>query len=184
MSETQPCGQPTLNLTTTEFTLSLLRQNRSQKKLIEMKQKLKYLSFKIVKNTQWSDSVNDQHFNNLMNEVSKMIFKILIEKTRFIIYRIDRLKELQNKKHVRKRIRSQSSNLRLIKKNAKQVIIAKFWKEKEMKKTKWCQFHENLTNETRRDVYSKNCSSSSRKSSHQAAKRVAKKHQYYFRWDV
>ncbi len=40
---------------------------------------------------------------------------------------------------------------------------------------KWYQFHENLTNETRRNACQKDCSSSSRKSSHQVAKKNCKK---------
>jgi hypothetical protein len=59
----------------TELTLSLLSQDQSLKKLIEMKQKLKHLSFKIVRNTQRSNSMNDQQFNNLMNEVSRTIVR-------------------------------------------------------------------------------------------------------------
>ncbi len=125
----------TLDLTA-EFTLSILRQNQSQKKLIEMKQKLKHLSFKIVRNTQWSDLTDDQQFNDLMKKISKMIFKTLIEKRKFKIYRQNRLKNLQSKKLARKRVRSVSSNLRLIKKNAKRVITEKLQKEKETKKRK------------------------------------------------
>jgi hypothetical protein len=69
-----------------------------------------------------------------MNEVSEMIFKALMNKTKLIIYRQNKLKELQSKKHARKRVRAQSSNLRLIKKNAKHAITAKLRKEEEMKK--------------------------------------------------
>jgi hypothetical protein len=46
-----------------------------------------------------------------------------------------RQKELNRKKFSRKRLRFETDNLRLIKDNAKQVIIAKLQKKKMMKKS-------------------------------------------------
>jgi hypothetical protein len=72
--------------------------------------------------------------------------------------------------------------MRLTKKDADLAITAKLQKKtKDEKKENRCQFHENMTNEARRDACKKDCSTSNRKSSHQAVKRIAKKHQYYFR---
>jgi uncharacterized protein (UPF0128 family) len=42
---------------------------------------------------------------------------------------------LHDKKYARKRLRAESENLRLTKKDAKRVIVAKLQKEKKMKKS-------------------------------------------------
>jgi uncharacterized protein YbcV (DUF1398 family) len=47
---------------------------------------------------------------------------------------MQRTKELKNKKLSRKQLNAAPNTLRLIKKNAKQIITAKFRKEEEMKK--------------------------------------------------
>jgi hypothetical protein len=57
--------------------------------------------------------VNGQQFIELMDEVPRILSNALVEKTELTIYRQNRLKELQGKKHALKRVRPQSGNLDL-----------------------------------------------------------------------
>ncbi len=114
---------------TKKLVLSLLRQHQMNE-LTEMNILDRRLVLKIAKHTQWSDSTNDQHFIELMKKLSKVIFKALVDKTKLKMLRQRRMKKLHDKKYARKRLRAQSDNLRLIKKNAKLTIIAKLQKEK------------------------------------------------------
>ncbi len=50
------------------------------------------------------------------------------------MYQQRRMTKLHDKKHAHKRLRAESENLRLTKEDAKRVIIAKFQKEKKVKK--------------------------------------------------
>jgi hypothetical protein len=78
--------------------------------------------------------VDGQQFIELMDEVPRVVSKTLVEKTELTIYRQNRLKELQGKKHARKRLRPQSGNLGLTKEDAEQAIATKLQKEQEMEK--------------------------------------------------
>jgi hypothetical protein len=119
-----------------EFTLSLLRHDNRLDEIIEMRQDFQRWDFKIARNTQWSDSTNAQKFQNFQRKISEVIVSTLVDKTKLHMYRQRRAKELNNKTFFRKRLRASSNNLKLTKKNANQVIIAKLQKNREIKK-KW-----------------------------------------------
>jgi hypothetical protein len=57
-----------------------------------------------------------------------------MNKTKLRMYQQRRMTKLHDKKHAHKRLRAESENLRLTKEDAKRVIIAKFQKEKKVKK--------------------------------------------------
>ncbi len=117
-----------------EFTLFLLRHDNQLDEIIKMRQVLQRWDLKIAKNTQWNDSADAQKFQNFQSKISKVIINTFVDKMKLHIYRQRRAKKLNNKTLFRKRLRASSNNLRLTKKNANQVITAKFQKKREMKK--------------------------------------------------
>jgi hypothetical protein len=119
-----------------EFTLSLLRHDNRLDEIIEMRQDFQRWDLKIARNTQWSDLANAQKFQKFQKKISAMIVNTFVDKTKLHMYRQRRAKELNNKTFFRKRLRASSSNLRLTKKNANQVITAKFQKKREIKKNR------------------------------------------------
>ncbi len=75
--------------------------------------------------------VNSQEeFQNFINNTKQMIANSLIKKTKLQMWQTTRQKELNRKKVFRKRLRFETDNLKLIKKNAKFIIIAKLQKRK------------------------------------------------------
>ncbi len=117
---------------TTKLTLSLLRQTRD---LIDIQHELKnHWDLKIADNMQWSDLVREEEFRNFISSTKKMIINSLFKETKLQMWQTTRQKELNRKKFFRKRLRFETDNLRLIKENAKQVIIAKLQKEKDNEK--------------------------------------------------
>ncbi len=117
---------------TTKLTLSLLRQTHD---LIDIQHELKnHWDFKIADNMQWSDSVREEEFRDFISSIKQMIVNSLFKETKLQMWQTIRQKKLNRKKFFRKRLRFETDNLRLIKKNAKQVIIAKLQKEKDDEK--------------------------------------------------
>ncbi len=80
---------------------------------------------------QWSDLVREEEFRDFISNTKKMIINSLFKETKLQMWQTTRQKELNRKKFFRKRLRSETGNLRLTKENAKQVIIAKLQKEKD-----------------------------------------------------
>ncbi len=134
---------------TTKLTLSLLRQIRD---LIDIQHGLKnQWNLKIADNMQWSDSVREEEFRDFINSTKQVIVNSLFKETELQMWQTTRQKKLNRKKFSRKRLRfetdnltlmlreceacwPETDNLRLIKENAKQVIIAKLQKEKDDEK--------------------------------------------------
>ncbi len=117
---------------TTKLTLSLLRQTHE---LIDIQHELKnHWDLKIAENMQWNDLVREKEFQNFINNIKQMIANSLIKETKLQMWQTTRQKELNRKKFFRKRLRFETNNLRLIKKNAKQAIFAKLQKEKDDEK--------------------------------------------------
>ncbi len=83
---------------------------------------------------QWSDSVREKKFRNFINNTKQMIVNSLFKETKLQMWQTTRQKELNRKKFFRKRLRFETDNLRLIKENAKQIILAKLQKEKDDEK--------------------------------------------------
>jgi hypothetical protein len=108
---------------TTKLTLSLLRQTRD---LTDIQYELKnHWDLKIADNMQWSDSVREKGFRDFINNIKQMIINSLFKETKLQMWQTTRQKKLNRKKFFRKRLRFEIDNLRFIKENAKQVIIAK-----------------------------------------------------------
>jgi hypothetical protein len=114
--------------TTTKLTLSLLRRIRD---LIDIQHELKnHWDLKIADNMQWSDSVREEEFRDFIDSIKQMIVNLFFKETKLQMWQTTRQKKLNRKKFFRKRLRFETDNLRLIKENAKRVIIAKLQKEK------------------------------------------------------
>jgi hypothetical protein len=117
---------------TTKLTLSLLRQIRD---LTDIQHELKnHWDFKIADNMQWSNSVREKEFRDFISSTKKMIINSLVKETKLQMWQTTRQKKLNRKKFSRKRLRFETDNVRLIKENAKQVIIEKLQKEKDNEK--------------------------------------------------
>ncbi len=117
---------------TTKLTLSLLRQTHD---LIDSQHELKnQWDFKIADNMQWSDLVREKKFRDFINSTKQIIVNSLFKETKLQMWQTTRQKELNRKKFFRKRLRFETDNLRLTKKNAKQAIVAKLQKEKDDEK--------------------------------------------------
>ncbi len=117
---------------TTKLTLSLLRQTHD---LIDIQHELKnQWDFKIADNMQWSDLVREEEFRNFINSTKQIIVNSLFKETELQMWQTTRQKELNRKKFSRKRLRFETDNLRLTKKDAKQAIVAKLQKEKDDEK--------------------------------------------------
>ncbi len=113
---------------TTKLTLSLLRQTHD---LINIQHELKnQWDFKIANNMQRSDLVRKEKFQDFINSTKQIIVNSLFKETKLQMWQTTRQKELNRKKFFRKRLRFETDNLKLIKENAKQVIVAKLQKKK------------------------------------------------------
>jgi hypothetical protein len=118
--------------TTTKLTLLLLRQSHD---LIDIQHELKnHWDLKIADNMQWSDFVREEEFRDFVNSNKQMIVNLLFKKTKLQMWQTTRQKKPNKKKFIRKRLRFETNNFRLIKKNAKQAIIAKLQKKKNCEK--------------------------------------------------
>ncbi len=117
---------------TTKLTLSLLRQTHD---LTDIQHGLKnQWNLKIADNMQWSDLVREEEFRDFISSIKQMIVNSLFKETELQMWQTTRQKELNRKKFSRKRLRSETDNLRLTKENAKQAIVAKLQKEKDDEK--------------------------------------------------
>jgi hypothetical protein len=132
---------------TTKLILSLLRQTRD---LIDIQHELKnHWDLKTADNMQWSDLVREEKFRDFISSIKQMIVDSLFKETKLQMWQTTKQKKLNRKKFFRKRLRFETNNLtlreceacwfetdnlKLIKKNAKQIIIAKLQKKKDDEK--------------------------------------------------
>ncbi len=113
---------------TTKLTLSLLRQTHD---LIDIQHELKnQWDLKIADNMQWSDLVREEKFRDCISSTKQIIVNSLFKETKLQMWQTTKQKKLNRKKFFRKRLRFETDNLKLTKKNAKQAIVAKLQKEK------------------------------------------------------
>jgi hypothetical protein len=139
---------------TTKFTLSLLRQIHD---LIDIQHELKnQWDLKIAENMQRNDFVREEKFRDFINNTKQMIVNSLFKETKLQMWQTTRQKELNRKKFFRKRLRFETDNLRLIKENAKQVILAKLQKEKNDEKKRIDVQFMKFWRMKRNDVHAKN----------------------------
>ncbi len=85
-----------------------------------------------------------------------MIVNSLFKKTKLQMWQTIRQEELNRKKFFRKRLRFETDNLRLIKENAKQIIIAKLQKKKNDEKKRIDAQFMKFWRMKRNDVHAKN----------------------------
>ncbi len=139
---------------TTKLTLSLLRQTHD---LIDIQHELKnHWDLKIADNMQWSDFVRKEEFRDFINNIRQMIVNSLFKKMKLQMWQTIKQKKLNRKKFFRKRLRFETNNLRFIKENAKQVIIAKLQKEKNDEKKRIDAQFMKFWRMKRNDVHAKN----------------------------
>ncbi len=119
--------------TDAKLKLFLLRMKQSSQfeHLAVMKNALKnHWELKIARNMQWSDLIQEDEFNSFLNKSKDVLFISIMRESELKMWQNRRQTELHDKKFVRKRLRAESDNLRLIKEDAKLILINKFAKEK------------------------------------------------------
>ncbi len=142
--------------------------------MINIQHELKnHWDLKIADNMQWNDCVREEEFRDFINSTKKMIINSLFKETKLQMWQTTRQKKLNRKKFFRKRLRFEIDNLtltlreceacwfetnnsRLIKENAKQVIIAKLQKEKNNEKKRVNAQFMKFWRMKRNDVHAKN----------------------------
>ena len=113
--------------------LPLLRAERStqSKHLAVMENALQnHWGPKIARNMQWSDPIHEDEFNSFLNRSKEVVSTSILRESELTMWQNRRQNELHEKRYARKRLRAESSNLRLTKEDAKLVLINKLAKEK------------------------------------------------------
>jgi hypothetical protein len=83
---------------------------------------------------QWNNFIRIEKFRDFINSIKQIIVNSFFKKTKLQMWQTTRQKKLNRTKFFRKHLRFETDNLKLIKKNAKQVIVAKLQKEKNNEK--------------------------------------------------